>query len=244
MSTGIDCIVGLGNPGSKYEQTRHNAGFWLIDEIARAYGGQLRSENRLLADVGRVVIGSRQVWLVKPQTFMNESGRAVGAAMRFYNLEPDDVVVVYDELDLPPGKLRMKTGGGLAGHNGLRSIKAHIGDAFHRMRLGIGHPGHKDKVHGYVLKDFSKAELGWFEPHAEAEARYQTAAETHLSTLGEAYYARGRQRLRGLKRWAAGRARSTVLGEEPIAGVVPRFEAVLVSTRGLEVVEPLAIELR
>ncbi|MGI9462574.1 MAG: aminoacyl-tRNA hydrolase, partial [Aestuariivirgaceae bacterium] len=100
------------------------------------------------------------------------SGQAVGAAMRFYGLTPDDVVVVYDELDLPPGKLRMKTGGGLAGHNGLRSIKAHIGDAFHRIRLGIGHPGHKDRVHGYVLKDFSRADLEWFEPLRDAITEY------------------------------------------------------------------------
>ena len=171
-------LVGLGNPGPKFENNRHNIGFMIVDAIASRHN--LSSwRKKFQGEVAEGLIGGEKVVALKPQTYMNESGRAVGQAMRFYNLEPDDVVVVYDELDLPPGKLRMKTGGGLAGHNGLKSIKAHIGDTFHRIRLGIGHPGHKDKVHGYVLKDFAKADRDWLDPLTDAIVDNAALLATH-----------------------------------------------------------------
>jgi PTH1 family peptidyl-tRNA hydrolase len=137
-----------------------------VDEIVRRHGlSAWRS--KFQGEVAEGLIAGEKVVALKPMTYMNESGQSVGKAMRFYNLTSQDVVVVYDELDLPPGKLRMKTGGGLAGHNGLKSIKAHISDKFHRIRLGIGHPGHKDKVHGYVLKDFARADADWLDPLLE-----------------------------------------------------------------------------
>jgi PTH1 family peptidyl-tRNA hydrolase len=150
-------FVGLGNPGGQYAGNRHNIGFMAMDRIASDHGfapwrkkfnGQL-TEGRL---------GRDKVLLLKPETFMNRSGQSVGEAMRFYKLEPADVVVFHDELDLAPGKVRVKSGGGHAGHNGLRSIHAHIGEAYDRVRLGIGHPGRKELVAGYVLSDFAKAE--------------------------------------------------------------------------------------
>ena len=150
-------FVGLGNPGGQYAGNRHNIGFMAMDRIAAGHGfapwrkkfnGQL-TEGRL---------GRDKILLLKPETFMNRSGQSVGEAMRFYKLEPADVVVFHDELDLAPGKVRVKSGGGHAGHNGLRSIHAHIGDAYDRVRLGIGHPGRKELVAGYVLSDFAKAE--------------------------------------------------------------------------------------
>ncbi len=156
-------IVGLGNPGRKYAGHRHNVGFMAVDEIARRHGfspwrrgfsGEV-AEGRLAGD---------KVLLLKPHTYMNESGRAVGEAVRFYRLDPADVIVIHDELDLAPGRIRLKTGGGHAGHNGLRSIIAHIGPDFHRLRIGIGHPGRKDLVSAYVLHDFAKAEKAWLEP--------------------------------------------------------------------------------
>ena len=170
-------LVGLGNPGPKFAKNRHNIGFMMVDEIVRHHGFSAW-RNKFQGEICEGLIDGNKVVVLKPQTYMNESGQAVGKAMRFYNLGPDDVVVVYDELDLPPGKLRMKTGGGLAGHNGLRSIKAHIGDTFHRIRLGIGHPGHKDKVHGYVLKDFAKHDMEWFEPLRDAIAEYANLLAT------------------------------------------------------------------
>jgi PTH1 family peptidyl-tRNA hydrolase len=164
-------LAGLGNPGPKYARNRHNAGFMVADEIVRHYGlSPWRA--KFQGEVSDGVIDGEKVLVLKPGTFMNESGRAVGEAMRFYNLEPEDVVVIHDELDLPPGKFRMKTGGGHAGNNGLRSIIQHIGAEFHRVRFGIGHPGHKDKVHGYVLKDFSKEDLKAAEPLIDALVRH------------------------------------------------------------------------
>lgn len=154
--------VGLGNPGAKYAANRHNIGFMAVDRIAADHGfapwrskfqGQLCEGN----------LGGAKVILLKPETFMNLSGQSVGEAMRFYKITPDDVTVFHDELDLAPGRCRVKTGGGHAGHNGLRSIHAHVGEAYHRVRLGIGHPGHKDRVAGYVLSDFAKADQEWLE---------------------------------------------------------------------------------
>lgn len=155
-------FVGLGNPGPKYAGNRHNIGFMAMDRIAEDHGfGPWKSRFQGEASEGR--LGRDKVLLLKPGTFMNKSGQSVGEAMRFYKLEPEDVVVFHDELDLAPGKARVKNGGGHAGHNGLRSIHGHIGEAYGRVRLGIGHPGHKDKVAGYVLRDFPKADAEWLD---------------------------------------------------------------------------------
>ncbi|MCR9109940.1 aminoacyl-tRNA hydrolase [Marivita sp. XM-24bin2] len=155
-------FVGLGNPGSGYARNRHNIGFMAMDQIASDHGfGPWKSKFQGELTEGR--LGSDKVLLLKPGTFMNRSGQSVQAAMQFYKLEPADVVVFHDELDLAPGKCRVKQGGGHAGHNGLRSIHGHIGEAYGRVRLGIGHPGHKDKVAGYVLHDFAKADEDWLD---------------------------------------------------------------------------------
>jgi PTH1 family peptidyl-tRNA hydrolase len=155
-------LVGLGNPGPRYAANRHNIGFMAVDRIAADHGfGPWRAKFQGLAADG--TLGGVKVLLLKPQTFMNLSGQSVGEAMRFYKLAPADVTVLYDELDLAPGRLRVKTGGGAAGHNGIRSIDAHIGPDFHRVRLGIGHPGHKDRVSGYVLSDFAQADRDWLD---------------------------------------------------------------------------------
>jgi PTH1 family peptidyl-tRNA hydrolase len=151
-------LVGLGNPGAQYALHRHNIGFMAADAIAEMHRfDPWRVRFQGLMAEGRV--GGAKTLLLKPTTYMNESGRSVGEAMRFYKLTPADVTVFYDELDLAPGKVRVKVGGGAAGHNGIRSIAAHIGEQFRRVRLGIGHPGHKERVTGHVLGNFSKAEL-------------------------------------------------------------------------------------
>ena len=154
-------FVGLGNPGAKYSRNRHNIGFIAVDRISESGFSPWKSKFQGQVSEGR--IGSEKIVLLKPATFMNLSGQSVGEAMRFYKLTPDDVTVFHDELDLTPGKVRLKTGGGHAGHNGLRSIHQHIGPDYHRVRLGIGHPGHKDKVARYVLHDFAKADEGWLD---------------------------------------------------------------------------------
>jgi PTH1 family peptidyl-tRNA hydrolase len=156
-------IVGLGNPGRRYEGHRHNIGFMAVDEIHRRHRfSPWRA--RFEGETSEGSFGSDKVLLLKPATYMNESGRSVSQAMRFYKLDAGDVVVIYDELDLPPGKLRMKTGGSAAGHKGLSSVAAHIGSEFRRMRLGIGHPGSRELVNGYVLHDFAKADHEWVAP--------------------------------------------------------------------------------
>lgn len=156
-------MAGLGNPGKKYERHRHNVGYMAVESIRQAHGfGPERARFQGLASEGR--IGGVRVLILKPTTFMNESGRAISAAMQFYKLAAEDIIVFHDELDLAPGKLRVKTGGGHAGHNGLRSIVSHIGADFHRVRIGIDHPGDKARVHGYVLSDFSKADHDWLVP--------------------------------------------------------------------------------
>lgn len=150
-------IVGLGNPGQKYAKNRHNVGFMAADRIAADHGfSPWRS--RFQGEISEGRLGDRRVTLLKPGTFMNLSGQSVGEAMRYLKIVPERMIVLHDELDLAPGKLRLKTGGGHAGHNGLRSIHQHIGEAYRRLRIGIGHPGHKDRVAGYVLSDFAKAE--------------------------------------------------------------------------------------
>lgn len=158
----MQIFVGLGNPGAKYAQNRHNIGFMALDQIAADHGfGPWKAKFQALISEG--MLGREKTVLVKPQTFMNLSGQSVGEAMRFFKLTPNDVVVFHDELDLVPGKCRVKSGGGHAGHNGLRSIHQHIGEHYDRVRLGIGHPGHKDKVASYVLNDFAKSEQVWLD---------------------------------------------------------------------------------
>ncbi|MEM7753313.1 MAG: aminoacyl-tRNA hydrolase [Pseudomonadota bacterium] len=155
-------FVGLGNPGAKYAGNRHNIGFMAVDRIADAHGfGPWRGKFQGLISEGR--LGGEKVTLLKPETFMNKSGQSVGEAVRFFKLDPSDVTVFHDEIDLAPAKLRVKQGGGHAGHNGLRSLHGHIGDAYQRVRMGVGHPGHKDAVPHYVLKDFAKADQDWLD---------------------------------------------------------------------------------
>ena len=162
-------LVGLGNPGPKYEKNRHNIGFMAVDEIVRRHSfSPYRARFQSLVAEGN--LGGDKVLAMKPTTFMNESGRAVGEAMRYYKLVPQDILVIHDELDLVGGKLRIKKGGGVAGHNGLRSIDSHLGKDFHRLRFGIGHPGDKNRVHGHVLGDFSKAEMQQSEKIVDAIA--------------------------------------------------------------------------
>lgn len=164
-------LAGLGNPGAKYACNRHNAGFMAVDAICDRY--QLAPERRRFQGLARDgLIAGVKIVVLKPQTFMNESGRAVGEAMRFFKLTPGDVVVFHDELDLAPGKLRVKFGGGHAGHNGLRSIDAHIGPDYRRVRIGIGHPGAQHKVMPHVLSDFSKADAAWLDPLLVAIAEF------------------------------------------------------------------------
>lgn len=155
-------ITGLGNPGAKYARNRHNIGFMALDQIAADHGfSPWKAKHQGVISEGR--FGSDKVVLLKPETFMNNSGQSVQAAMRFYKLEPADLIVLHDEIDLAPGKVKYKIGGGHAGHNGLRSIHAHIGADYARVRLGVGHPGHKDAVPGYVLRDFPKADEVWLD---------------------------------------------------------------------------------
>ncbi len=162
-------FVGLGNPGAEHALNRHNVGFMAVDAIATAHGFPAwRKRFQGAASEGK--LGDEQVLLFKPGTFMNASGRAVSEAVRFYKLDLSDVVVFHDELDLAPGKVRVKTGGGVAGHNGLRSLSAHIGNEYVRVRIGIGHPGQRDLVTHHVLHDFAKADAAWLKPLLDAIA--------------------------------------------------------------------------
>ncbi|TMV15391.1 aminoacyl-tRNA hydrolase [Arenibacterium halophilum] len=155
-------LVGLGNPGPKYARNRHNIGFMALDQIAEDHGfAPWRGRFQGSLTEGR--LGDDKALLLKPETFMNLSGQAVGEAMRFYKLTPEDVWVVHDEIDLPPGKVKLKRGGGHAGHNGLRSVHQHIGPEYGRVRIGVGHPGRKEAVPGYVLHDFAKADEAWID---------------------------------------------------------------------------------
>jgi len=147
----LKIVVGLGNPGAEYARTRHNAGFWLADELARRHGGTFRSEGKHQAELARVRIGGEEVWLVKPMTFMNRSGGPVSSVLNFYKFAPTQMLVAHDEIDLPSGTVRLKEAGGHGGHNGLRDIIAAQGDAFWRLRIGVGHPGAKNEVVDFVL---------------------------------------------------------------------------------------------
>ncbi|MCC7310670.1 MAG: aminoacyl-tRNA hydrolase [Sulfuritalea sp.] len=146
-------IVGLGNPGSDYAETRHNAGFWFCERLAHELGASFARESRYHGHVAKARVGGQDIWLLMPQTFMNRSGQAVQALAHFYRIEPAAMLVVHDELDIPPGQMRLKFGGGLGGHNGLKDITAHLGTQdYWRLRIGIGHPGDRDEVVDYVLK--------------------------------------------------------------------------------------------
>ena len=189
-------LVGLGNPGARYAGNRHNIGFMAVQEIAKRHGiGPWRRRFQGVACEGP--LGGKRTLLLLPGTYMNESGRAVAEAMHFYKLSPADVVVFHDEIDLPPGKVRVKVGGGIAGHNGLRSISEHIGNDYRRVRIGVGHPGNKDLVQHYVLSDFAKSDRGWVETligvlaeDAELIARGQNASfqnKVHLAMVAKGF---------------------------------------------------------
>ena len=155
----IQLIAGLGNPGAKHEGNRHNVGFWFVDELARSKGCSLRHESKFQGDVGKININGQSVWLVKPMTYMNLSGQSVSALAKYYKLSEENLLVVHDELDLDPGVVRLKSGGGHGGHNGLRDIISHFGSKdFHRLRLGIGHPGSAAQVSNYVLSNPSNSD--------------------------------------------------------------------------------------
>lgn len=173
----MQIIVGLGNPGSQYAANRHNVGFMVVDAIHRRHGfGPWR--RKFQAEISEGTFDGEKCLLIKPQTYMNESGNAVGQAVRFFKLQPEDVLVIHDEVDLAPGKIRMKAGGGAAGHNGLRSVAGAIGNEYRRLRIGVGHPGNKEMVPIHVLRDFAKSERDWLDPLIEALA-------DHAPLLGE-----------------------------------------------------------
>ena len=172
-------VVGLGNPGKNYARNRHNVGFMAVDRIhARWNGGPWRQ--KFQSEVAEATIDGIRVMFMKPLTFMNESGRAVSEAAHFYKLDLADIVVAHDEIDLPPARFRMKTGGGTGGHNGLKSVTAHMRDGYRRLRIGVGHPGRKELVPGYVLHDFARADDEWLEPMLDA-----FAAEAALLARGD-----------------------------------------------------------
>lgn len=161
-------IIGLGNPGPEYARTRHNAGFWFVDRLAERHRAALRMESKFHGELARFDAGARGVLLLKPMTWMNRSGQAVQALSAFYKLAPENILVVHDELDLPPGTARLKAGGGHGGHNGLRDVHRHIGDSYLRLRIGVGHPGVKERVMHYLTEE---------RPGKDDEARILQAIE-------------------------------------------------------------------
>ena len=190
-------VVGLGNPGARYAGNRHNIGFMAAEAIARRHGfGPWRKRFHGIASEG--AIGSQKAILLLPGTFMNESGRAVAEAVNFFKLGVDDVIVLHDEIELSPAKVRVKVGGGIAGHNGLRSISAHIGNEYKRVRIGVGHPGDRDLVHSHVLSDFAKSEKEWvtalceiIADNAELIARGEDSSfqnKVHLTMQAKGFY--------------------------------------------------------
>jgi PTH1 family peptidyl-tRNA hydrolase len=156
MSAYLSIIAGLGNPEERHEQTLHNAGFWFVNALARKFDAQFRYEKRFDAEICRAKIASEDVWLMKPQSFMNLSGGPVRSVLDYYRLSTDQLLVAHDEIDLPPGTVRLKKGGGHGGHNGIRDVIGHCGADFMRLRLGVGHPGEKERVTGYVLQQASR----------------------------------------------------------------------------------------
>ena len=166
---GIRLIAGLGNPGPEYESTRHNAGFWWIDQLCDENGGKLSQEAKFLGQAGKIKAGGAEAWLLKPSTFMNRSGQAVAALANFYKIPPEAILVVHDELDLSPGTVKLKKGGGNGGHNGLKDISAHLGTQdYWRLRLGIGHPGDRNSVVNYVLRTPSNDDMHLIEQSMDA----------------------------------------------------------------------------
>ena len=158
-SIDLKVIAGLGNPGPKYSETRHNAGFWFVEEVARKYAATFRADKKFIGDVAKISVEGSEIWLLKPETFMNRSGQAVKSLLSFYRIKADQLLVAHDEIDLPPGTAKLKTGGGHGGHNGLRDIINQLGTRdFHRLRIGVGHPGSKDQVVDYVLHNASRDE--------------------------------------------------------------------------------------
>jgi PTH1 family peptidyl-tRNA hydrolase len=156
-SIDLKVIVGLGNPGPKYTETRHNAGFWFIDEVAEKFSAVLRPDKKFHGEVAKITLQGKEIWLLKPDTFMNRSGLAVHSLLSFYRISAEQLLVAHDEIDLPPGTAKLKTGGGHGGHNGLRDIISQLGSKeFHRLRIGVGHPGSKDQVVDYVLHNASR----------------------------------------------------------------------------------------
>jgi len=156
-SIDLKAIVGLGNPGSEYTETRHNAGFWFVEELTAACACSFNTEKKFHGEVSKINLAGNAIWVLKPGTFMNRSGLSVQSLLSFYRIEPENILVVHDEIDLPPGEIKFKTGGGHGGHNGLRDIINQLGSKdFHRLRIGVGHPGHKDQVVDYVLHRPSK----------------------------------------------------------------------------------------
>ena len=187
-------LVGLGNPGAKYANTRHNLGFMAVDRIVDQYQpGKWRTKFQGHTVQGQ--IDGTNVALLKPMTFMNESGRAVSEAMTFYKIALEDVLVFFDEIELAPGKIRVKQGGGHAGHNGIRSLVSHIGEAFWRIRLGVGHPGDKNRVSGYVLQDFAKSDEDWVNTLVDAAA---DAAPLLVSGEDNRYMTQVAQKMQGV----------------------------------------------
>lgn len=190
----VTAIIGLGNPGAEYAATRHNAGFWLVDAIARSAHSELRPEKKFLGHYAKVRVGDHELHLLNPATFMNRSGAAVAALSQFFKLAPDNLLVAHDELDLPPGQARYKTGGGHGGHNGLRDIVSALGNQkqFHRVRIGVGHPGDSRQVTNYVLGRAGKDE----------QAAIERAIEECLATLPSALagdWAKAMNQLHSLK---------------------------------------------
>lgn len=215
-------LVGLGNPGDKYEQNRHNVGFMAVEAIAENHSGG-PWKRRFQGFASEVDIGRERCLLLKPSTFMNESGRSVGEALRFYKISPADVIVFHDELDLEPGRVRVKFGGGHAGHNGLKSLSAHIGNDYHRVRIGIGHPGSREAVVSYVLHDFSKKDREWVEPLLHAIAR----GAPHLLTGQDAKFLNEVARASRVMAEPASSAVSSARREErPAAAPAPVAEMV------------------
>lgn len=179
MAQGISLIVGLGNPGAEYAETRHNAGFRFLDMLSDAAGERLRNESRFLANVGKLNVSGRDVWLLEPQTFMNRSGDAVSRFAHYYKIPVAEILVAHDELDLPPGTVRLKVGGGDGGHNGLSDVTAKLGSSdYARLRIGIGHPGSSAQVVSYVLKKAPSAEQALIDA-AIASARAHVADIVH-----------------------------------------------------------------
>ena len=158
-TTPIQLIVGLGNPGDKYTATRHNAGFWFVDQLAREYHVTFKNHSKFKCEAGSFEHAGERVWVIKPTTFMNLSGECLGPFAKYYQIKPENVLVAHDELDLPPGTTRIKWGGGHGGHNGLRDIFKHYSKDFWRLRIGVGHPGHKDKVLSFVMRPATIKEL-------------------------------------------------------------------------------------